>query len=176
MNTRRQAERRLGLLLVEEMACRERRAEPESSSGEQHVLDRWINACAGPAVGTLGAMLKTGHDPNWCLVEMLGEVLRGSGLPPIALGIHPRWRRARAIMRPDHLVVGALIPNLHRLLYGPVLNHEEAPLLGVRAIGRALPRLENSTDERVRHRIRFKPPHRSRRLDDLEQFGVAGHG
>jgi hypothetical protein len=46
-------------------------------------------------------------------------------------------------MRPDHLIKRALIPDLHRLLYGPVLDDEEAPLLRIRAIGRALSRLED---------------------------------
>ena len=52
-------------------------------------------------------------------------------------------------MRPDHLIKRALIPDLHRLLYGPVLDDEEAPLLRIRAIGRALSRLEDPIDERI---------------------------
>ena len=52
-------------------------------------------------------------------------------------------------MRPHHFVEGAPIPDLHHLLYGPILYDEKAPLLRIRAILRALPRLEDAIDERI---------------------------
>jgi hypothetical protein len=52
-------------------------------------------------------------------------------------------------MRPHHLVERAPIPDLHRLLYGSILYDEKAPLLRIRAILRALPRLEDAIDERI---------------------------
>src|SRR5712691_8869575 len=131
MDAGRQAERGLGLLLVEEMARGERGAKPERTRRQQHILHGGIDARAGPAVGRLLAVLEAGHDPNRRLVEMLGEVLHGGALAPIALRIHPRRRRARPVIRPDYFVEGALIPDLDRLLDGAVLDDEEAPALRV---------------------------------------------
>src|ERR1700732_466091 len=125
------------------MARRERGTETERARSEQHVLHGRINTGPGPAVGRPCAMLNASNDPNRRLGEVLGEICPAGGLPPISLGIHSRGRRARSVMRPDHLVEGALIPDLHCLLYGPVLEDEEAPLLRIRAIGRALSRLED---------------------------------
>ena len=101
--------------------------------------------------------------------------MHGSGLPPIALGIDPRWRRARSVMRSHHLVEGALIPHLHRPLDGGVLDHEEAPLLRIRAIGRALPRCEDAIDERVGYGVGLETPHCARRLHDLEKLAAGSH-
>ena len=78
-------------------------------------------------------------------------------------------------MRPDHLIKRALIPDLHRLLYGPVLDDEEAPLLRIRAIGRALSRLEDPIDERIGHGVGLEAPHCTRRVDDLEKLGGVDH-
>src|SRR5439155_25914609 len=128
----------LGLLLVDEMARRERGTETESARSEQHVLYGRINTGPGPAAGRLCAVFKASNDPNRRLVEMRGEILHGGGLPSISLGIHSRWRRARSVVRTDQLIKRALIPDLHRLLYGRVPYDEEAPLLRISAIGRAL--------------------------------------
>jgi len=78
-------------------------------------------------------------------------------------------------MRPHHLVEGAPIPDLHHLLYGPILYDEKAPLLRIRAIGRALPRLEDAIDERIGYGVRPEAPHCPRRVDDLEKLGAVGH-
>src|ERR1700730_3882615 len=162
------------------MARRERGTETERARSEQHVLHGRINTGPGPAVGRLCAMLNASNDPNRRLVEMLGEILHGGGLAPISLripcpaislGIHSRGRRARSVMRPDHLVEGALIPDLHCLLYGPVLDDEEAPLLRIRAIGRALSRLEDPIDDCIVYGVGLEAPHCPRRVDDLEKRG-----
>jgi hypothetical protein len=79
-------------------------------------------------------------------------------------------------MRPHHLVKGALIPDLDRLLYAPVLDDEEAPLLRIRAIGRALSRLEDPIDECIGYGVGLESPHCPRRVDDLEELGAVGHG
>src|SRR5215470_17976023 len=175
MNAGRQAERCFGLLLVEEMARRERGTEAERARRKQHVLHGRINAGGGPAVDRLRAVFATGNDPNRRLVEMRGEILHSGGLPPIALGIHSRRQLARSVMRPDHLVEGALIPDLHGLLDGPVLDDEEAPLLRIRAVGRALPGLEDAVDERIRYGVRLEAPHGPRRMDDVEKLSAVGH-
>src|SRR5690349_16007368 len=78
-------------------------------------------------------------------------------------------------MRADHLVKGALIPDLHRLLYGRVLDDEEAPLLRVRAIGRALPRLEDAFDEAIGYGVGPKAPHCPRRVNDLKELRGLDH-
>src|SRR5262249_4858558 len=75
----RQPERGLGLLLVEQMAGGERRAEPERACGEQHVLHGRIDARAGGTVGLLAAVLDAGDDPHRGLVKVLGEILGGIG-------------------------------------------------------------------------------------------------
>src|SRR6516164_6219036 len=78
-------------------------------------------------------------------------------------------------MRADHFVEGALIPDLHRLLYGRVLDNEEAPLLRIRAIGRALPRFEDTIDERIGYRVGLEAPHCARRVDDLKKLSTLDH-
>src|SRR3984893_15732798 len=157
------------------MARRERGTETERARSEQHVLHGRTNTGPGPAVGRLCAMLNASNDPNRRLVEMLGEILHGGGLPPISLGIHFRGRRARWVMGPDPLAEGPLIPALHCLLYGPVLDDEEAPLLRIRAIGRALSRLEDPIDDCIGYWVGLEAPHCPRRVDDLEKLGAVGH-
>ena len=78
-------------------------------------------------------------------------------------------------MRAHYFVEGTLIPDLHRSLDGGVLDHEEAPLLRIRAIGRALPRCEDAIDERVGYGVGLEAPHSPRRLNDLEKLGIGGH-
>src|SRR5215475_9038301 len=78
-------------------------------------------------------------------------------------------------MRSDHLVEGALIPDLHRLLYAPVLDDKETPLLRICAIGRPLPRFEDAIDERIGYGVGLEAPHCPRRAHDLKKLSAVDH-
>ena len=120
-------------------------------------------------------MIDARHDPDRRLVVMLGQMLGRGALAQEALAVDAGRRRGRAIMRAHHLVERLLVPDLHRLLDGSVLDDEEAPALRVAAVGGALPGLEDLAEQRIGHRVRLQAPHGARRMNDLEEVGSVRH-
>src|SRR6516225_3457657 len=72
----RDAHRRIDLLLVCNMSCRQRRAEPERTRRQQHILHRRIDRRAGYPC-RIGAVLEARYNPYRRLVVVIGQVFDG---------------------------------------------------------------------------------------------------
>src|SRR5262249_21979340 len=73
-----------------------------------------------------------------------------------------------------HLFIpGAFVQGPDNLFDLRISDYEEPPALHISAARRTDARFEDLTDQFVRHRVRFQPPHRPGGADDLEKVGGA---
>jgi len=110
------------------------RAQAQRAGRQQHVLHRRVDGRAD-GMGRRGrrAGLEARHDPHRRLVEMIGEIFHRPVLACEARRVGARRRRAGGVLRAAHLVIGALVIDLDRLLDFGILDHQEAPALGIAA-------------------------------------------
>src|SRR3984893_16546172 len=162
------------LCFISDVARRQGRAERERTRRQQHILHRRVDRRAGRA-RRIGAVLETGHDPHRRFVIVVRQVFDSSLLTAILARIRSRRRCAARITRPDHLVEGFLVIDLHLLFDLRVFQHQKAPALRIPPARRGLPRQEDLTDQIIGHRVGLQPPHRTQGMDDLEKARFFGH-
>ena len=104
-------------------------------------------------------------------MNVRGQIFRRIEQPQKSLPAHARGRFTGSIPWGSLLIPGPLVVGPYRLLDRRIFDDEKAPTLHVSAAWRTHARLQDLSDQFTRHRVRFQPPHRASRLDDLEQVG-----
>src|SRR5262249_56397778 len=100
-----------------------------------------------------------------------GEIGNRGVLAQIALLGDAGRRLAADVAWADHLVERLLVPDLHRLLDLGILDDQEAPSLGVAAVGRANAGAQDLGNELVRHGIGLQTSHGAAGFDGFEHVG-----
>src|SRR5438270_11560675 len=88
------------------------------------------------------------------------------------LTARPRSRFTRSIPWGHLLVPGTLVQGPDRLLHLRISDYQKAPPLHISATWGTDARLEDFSDQFIRHGISFQPPHRAAGPDNLEQVGA----
>jgi hypothetical protein len=70
-------------------------------------------------------------------------------------------------------IPSALVQGPDRLLHLGITDHQEPPTLHIAAARCTDARLQDLSDQFIRHPVGFKPPHQACGFDDLEQIGSA---
>src|SRR5215469_14598162 len=135
------------------MERRKRRAEAERARREQHVLNRWIDRRAGPAHRCL--TFKAWNDPYRSLVDVRGQIFRRGQQPQELLPAHARSWFTGPIPWSDPLIPGPLVVGPHSLLDLRITDYQKPPLLHISAAWRTNTRLQDLSDQLIRHRVRF---------------------
>jgi len=94
--------------------------------------------------------------------------------PGESLRCRVRSRFARTVARSHNFVPRLPIPRTGGFLDRPIADDQEAPGLHIASTGRKRPCLQDSVQQRARHRVRLQAAHRARGAHDLEEIEFRG--
>jgi len=107
-------------------------------------------------------------------MDVRRQIFRCGEQPQELLPAHARSGFTGPIPWGDPLIPGALVQGPDRLFDLHLADYQEPPLLHISAAWRTDTRLQDLSDQIIRHRVWLQPPHRACGADNLEQ--VAGSG
>src|SRR5580700_12308196 len=102
-------------------------------------------------------------------MNVIGQIFRRIEQPQKSLADHARGGFTRPIPWGNLLVPRTLVQGSDRRLDLWIADYQELPALHVSAARRTHTSLQDLSDQLVRHRVWFQPPHRPSGSDDLEQ-------
>src|ERR1700719_2113249 len=137
---------------------------PEACSA---LLDRSMNRTCG-SVSRLRGRARSTPEPYECDWP---NIFRRIEQPQKSLADHARGGFTRPIPWGNLLVPRTLVQGSDRLLDLWIADYQELPALHISTARRTHTSLQDLSDQLVRHRVWFQPPHRPSGSDDLEQVG-----
>ncbi len=132
MHVVRQAKRGFDVFPEVQVQRGERATKAQGAAGKQDVLHGGEDRGAG-----VPRARRARHDPDWRLVDVVGEVFSRNQHAGELFGRLAWRRRGGPIARADDLMPGLAVPGAGGSLDGWIADHQEAPGLHVAAIGRA---------------------------------------